>query len=103
MVASSSKAWSRQVVVLVWPGIVLASLTIYQVLIHSLGLSYEVALQVHFLILMLGIFALELVAPYHKRWNTYDRQGWNDFLYNLTFPAAQIGAVMVALWITKQQ
>lgn len=98
-----SKAWSRHFLILVWPGIMSASLIIYWWLIGSLKLSYEIALQVHFLVLMIGLFILEWIMPYHKRWNTYDRQGWNDFLYNVTFPFAQIGAASVALWITKQQ
>lgn len=99
----ASKARWRHLLVLVWPGIMLASLAIYGALIRSFGLSYDVALQVHFLILMVSIFAFELVIPYHKHWNTYDRQGWNDFLYNFTFPVAQIGAALAALWLTKQQ
>lgn len=98
---ASKSRWSH-LLVLVWPGVMLASLATYGALIGSLGLSYEVALQVHFLIMMLGIFLLELVIPYHKRWNTYDRQGWNDFLYNFTFPAAQLLAALFALWLTQQ-
>lgn len=98
-----SKAWWRHLLVLVWPGLVVGSLAMYWLLIELLELSYEIALQVHFLGLMVCIFIVELVIPYHKSWNTYDRQAWNDFLYNVTFPVAQIGAASVALWITKQQ
>jgi sterol desaturase/sphingolipid hydroxylase (fatty acid hydroxylase superfamily) len=98
----SKERW-RYFQVLVWPGVLTGSLTMYWGLIGPLELPYEVALQVHFLVLMAGIFLLEIVVPYHKSWNTYDRQGWNDFLYNVTFPLAQIVAAAVALWITHQQ
>jgi sterol desaturase/sphingolipid hydroxylase (fatty acid hydroxylase superfamily) len=99
----ASKAWWSHLPVLVWPGIMVASLATYGALVHSFGMSYEVALQVHFLVMMVSIFLLELLMPYHRRWNTYDRQGWNDFLYNFTFPAAQLVAALFAVWLTKQQ
>lgn len=88
---------------LVWPGVMLASLTMYWWLINSLGMSYDTAIQLHFVGLLIGIFILELLIPFHEIWNKYDRQGWNDFIYNITFPAAQIIATSLALWIVGQQ
>lgn len=98
-----AKSGWRHLLVLVWPGVMVASLSLYGWLTGALKLPYEVALQVHFLSLMIGIFILELMMPYHRSWNTYGRQGWNDFLYNITYPIAQLGAAMVALWIAGQQ
>ncbi|WP_337261386.1 MULTISPECIES: sterol desaturase family protein [unclassified Serratia (in: enterobacteria)] len=98
----SKLGWNR-LRVLVWPSVMLVSLTMYWWLIGPLGMSYETAIQVHFLGLLVVIFILELFIPYHKAWNKYDRQGWNDFFYNITFPAAQIIATLIAILIVEQQ
>lgn len=87
---------------LVWPGVMVGSMTVFWWLIGPLQLSYEMALQAHFLVLLVVILILEPIIPYHKSWNKYDRQGWNDFLYNITFPVAQIGATLVVLEVMAQ-
>ena len=98
-----SKTGWKHLRVLVWPGVLIASLTLYWYLVGPLKMPHETALQVHFLGLFIGILVLEFIMPYHNRWNTYDRQGWNDFLYNVVYPFAQLGAALVALWVTGQQ
>ncbi|MCF6435036.1 sterol desaturase family protein [Pseudoalteromonas sp. MMG022] len=99
---ADKSAWSH-LLVLVWPAVMAGSLAMYWWLIGPMAMSYEMAIQFHFLGLLVGIFILELIIPYHKSWNKYDRQGWNDFLYNITFPAAQIGATAVALAVVGAQ
>jgi ornithine lipid hydroxylase len=87
---------------LVWPGVMASSMAAFWWLTGPLQMSYEMALQAHFLVLFIGIFVLERLIPYHKSWNRYDRQGWNDFLYNITFPVAQIGATLLVLHVAAQ-
>ncbi len=88
---------------LVWPGFVAVSMLLYGALIGPAGLSYEAALQLHFLLLCAGLFAIERLRPYHAAWNTYDRQAWNDVFYNLSFTAAQIAAASAALWLAGRE
>lgn len=88
---------------LVWPLVMVASMSVYFWLVGPQGMDYEMALQVHFLVLFVGIFVVEWLIPYHKSWNKYDRQGWNDFVYNLTFPFTQITAVFAAIWLLGKQ
>lgn len=92
----------RLLLALVWPGVMAGSMATFWWLTGPSQMSYEMALQVHFLVLCFVIFLLERALPYHKSWNKYDRQGWNDFLYNLTFPVAQIGATLTVLEVAAQ-
>ncbi|HEX8584255.1 MAG TPA: sterol desaturase family protein [Allosphingosinicella sp.] len=84
---------------LTWPALTAASLAGYGMLVGPAGLSYEAALQVHFLILFPGIFLLERMMPYHRAWNGFDRQSFNDFAYNFTFTGAQVAAASAALFL----
>ena len=89
--------------VLLWPGFVAASMGVYWALTGPAALPYDTALQVHFLVLCAGIYVVERMLPYHAIWNTYDRQTWNDVVYNVTFTVAQIGAATVAVWIAGSE
>lgn len=84
---------------LVWPAVMIASLTLYGALTGALGFDPEMAIQLQFFALSFGILAAERLAPYHAEWNRYDRQALNDFGYNFLFPAAQFFATSAALWI----
>jgi len=101
-VAVGASPGQRFLLALVWPGVMAGSMAAFWWLTGPLQMSYEMALQAHFLVLFVGIFLLERLIPYHKSWNKYDRQGWNDFLYNITFPVAQIGATLVVLEVAAQ-
>lgn len=95
----SSSVLMQSISLIVWPGIVLSSLILYWVLINSFKLSYESALQLHFIGLFFIIFIFEWIIPCHKSWNKYDNQSLNDFLYNLTFPLVQIVVTLLVLKI----
>jgi sterol desaturase/sphingolipid hydroxylase (fatty acid hydroxylase superfamily) len=103
MTMVDSKVWWRNLLVLVWPGVMLGSMTMYWWMTGPLALAYEVALQVHFLCIFVCIFLIERILPHASNWKKFDRQGWNDFLYNVTFPVAQIAATLLAVSIVGQQ
>lgn len=84
---------------LTWPALAAASLAGYGMLVGPGGLSYEAALQLHFLILFPAIFLLERAMPYHRTWNGFNRQSANDFAYNFLFTGAQVAAAAAALFL----
>lgn len=101
MLIQSNSNYSKlkeNILIVVWPGIVILSLIFYWILVNLMKMSYENALQIHFIGLFFLIFIFEWIIPCYKGWNKYDRQSWNDFLYNLTFPITQ---VIVALLVLK--
>lgn len=100
---SDASPWRRYLLAMVWPGVMASSMAIYWLLTGPFQLSFDMALQAHFLILFICIFLLERLFPYHKSWNKYDRQGWNDFIYNITFPAAQLIATLIVVEFLGEQ
>lgn len=97
--APAQAAPARRGSLLTWPALVAASLAGYGMLVGPANLSYEAALQVHFLILFPAIFLLERIMPYHRAWNGFDRQALNDFAYNFLFTGAQVAAASAAVFL----
>lgn len=82
---------------LIWPFVVLSSVAVYGYSI-STGSSMEAAILDEFWYLIAVILFLEVVLPCHEEWNIYDRQAWNDLLYNFMFPISQYAATVVVLY-----
>jgi len=84
-----------------WPFVVGTSLGIYWIATEAGQLSPDLAVLAQFTYLVGLIYALEQIRPYHPEWNVYDGQLKNDLIYNITFPAAQLLATVVSLYLLR--